>query len=310
MSSPLIVLNALVIRADSQPPEAIRHARPKYNANRHGQGIEDPGVEERKLALTDKPQLEWEAFDEYWRKTHGPKILHVDGPSDHQTARLKYYLQQHRIPGGPTSERPPPYSAAPDAQARLVTNPALRCAPYVRPSWDGVAQLAYQTREDLDAFFDLGPGKYGDKIVPDEAVFIRGFGFHIAEEHLILNHGDKRRDPIILIKSHVRNSALTRAQFRGRWMAQHADVVKRSVAGARRVLRYAQLVNISQPGDRIYDPVGDRFDGMSFMSFANMNEIESFLASDAYAAIRADEIEFAQESAYFTALNYMICDLT
>ena len=49
---PLIVLNAFVIRADSQPPEAIRRARPRYNVNRAGDGIEDPGVTDRQLALT------------------------------------------------------------------------------------------------------------------------------------------------------------------------------------------------------------------------------------------------------------------
>lgn len=309
MKSPLIVLNALAIRADSQAPEALRHARPQYNVNRAGQGSEDLGVQDRRLALTDKPQLEWEAFDEYWRKVHGPNILHVDGAEDHQTGLLTYYLQHHRVPAGPTSARPPPYSPQLDESGMLVKDPSTRCAPYQRPQWDGMAQLGYRSKQDLESFFNLGPGKYGNKIVPDEAVFIRGFGFHVAEEHVVLQ-GDRRRDPVILIKTHVRNAELTRAQFRGHWMAQHADLVTRSAPGSRLLRRYAQLVNISAEGDKLYDPVGDRFDGVGVMSFANMNDIEDYLASDAYAKIQADEAEFARESVYFTALNYVIRDLS
>jgi len=308
-ASPLVVLNVLVIRADSQPPEGHRRARPRYNVNRAGAGIEDPEARDRTLALTDRPQLEWEAFDEYWRKIHGPKILHVDGPDDRQTALLAYYLQQHRIPGGPTSERAPPYAAPLDAGSRLVTDPAARCAPYSRPAWDGIAQLGFRNRGDLAAFFDVGPGKYGQKIVPDEAVFIRGFGVHVAEEHVVVE-ADRRQHPVVLLKTHVRNPELTRAQFRGRWMAEHAERVRRAATAGGLVRRYAQLVNVSEPGDALYDAVGDRIDGVGAMSFANMNDVEDFLASDAYAELRADEREFASESAYFTALNYLIRDVT
>ncbi|MGE0336774.1 MAG: EthD domain-containing protein [Gammaproteobacteria bacterium] len=308
-TSPLIVLNALVIRADSQPPEGHRRARPRYNVNSAGAGIEDADARDRTLALTDRPQLEWEAFDEYWRKIHGPKILHVDGSDDRQTALLTYYLQQHRIPGGPTSERAPPYAAPLAPDGRLVTDPAARCVPYTRPAWDGIAQLGFRSRADLAAFFDVGPGKYGQKIVPDEAVFIRGFGFHVAEEHLVVA-ADRRQHPVVLLKTHVRNAGLTRAQFRGYWMADYAERVRRAATATGLVRRYAQLVNVSEPGDALYDAVGDRIDGVGALSFANMNDVEDFIASDAHAALCAEEQAFAAESAYFTALNYLIRDAT
>jgi EthD domain len=310
MNTPLIVLNAFVIRADSQPAEGIRAARPRYNANRAGQGIEDPSTQDRTLALTAKPQLEWEAFDEYWRKVHGPKILHVDGPHDRQTELLTYYLQQHRVPSGPTSERAPPYSASPDPSGRLVTDPAQRWATYTRPAWDGLAQLGYRSKQDLEAFFDVGPGKYGDKIVPDEAVFIRGFGFHLAEEHVVLQRGQRRRDPIVLLKLHTRNAELTRPQFRGYWMAQHAELIRRLPAEQYGLKRYAQLVNVSVPGDKIYDAIGDRVDGVSAMSFADMNGLEDYLSSTDYQAIRDDEAAFARDTIFFTTINYVIRDLT
>ena len=309
MNQPLIVLNAFVIRADSSAPAATRVARPRYNVNRRGEGVEDPNVADRTLTLTAQPQLEWEAFDEYWRKIHGPKILHSEGADDDQTPRLTYYLQQHRIPSGPTTEFPAPYQPK-LADGRLVATPAQHCAPYQRPAWDGMAQLGYRSQGDLEAFFDVGPGKYGDKIVPDEAVFIRGFGFHLAEEQVIIQHGERRRDPIILLKLHARNTTLTREQFRGRWMAQHADLIRRLPQARALIRRYAQLVNISKPGDKIYDPVGDRFDGVTALSFANMNDLEDFLASPEYATVQADEADFARDTTYFTALNYVIRDLT
>ncbi|HDY81576.1 MAG TPA: hypothetical protein ENH48_01290 [Halieaceae bacterium] len=309
-SSPLIVLNALVIRGDTSVAEGTRSARPKYNVNRTGEGVEDAGTSDKTLALTTQAQLEWEAFDEYWRKTHGPKILHQEGSNDRVTSLLRYYLQQHRIPGGPCSENAPPYRAKTTSDGLLVPDPAARCEPYIRPAWDGVAQLAYDDIRAVETFFDVGPGKYGDKIVPDEAVFLRGFGFNVCEEHVQIQNGDKRRDPIILIKNHTRNADLSRSEFRERWMNEHADVIKAKPQAANIIRRYAQLHNISKSSDKLYDAVGDAIDGITVMSFANMNDLEEFLCTDEYATIAEDEASFAIKTSYFTALNYVIRDTT
>jgi len=294
------------VRADSSAPLEHRVARPGYNVNRAGLGIEEQGTQNKTLALTATPQLEWEAFDEYWRKVHGPKILHHDGPEDAQTGLLCYYLQQHRVPGGPCSEYPPPYRAPLGKDGRLSAAPVTQMTAYRRPAWDGLAQLAYRTKEDLIKFFGAGPGKYAEKIMPDEALFIRSFAFHLAEEHIVIESAGLRRDPLVLLTTHTRNAGLTRAQFRGRWMAQHAQLMRElapTVAGFR---RYAQLVNVSEPSDPIYDALGDRFDGVSALSFASMNDLEDFLASPVYQRLRNDEREFAAESSFFTTLNYVI----
>lgn len=309
MHEPLLVLNALTVRADTSPPADTRVARPRYNVNRAGEGIEDDGVTDRRLALCDSPQLEWEAYDEYWRKTHGPKILHAEGAADAQTPLLQYYVQQHRLPAGPCSGHAPPYAPGADAEGRLPRDPAARCTPHRRPAWDGMAQLGYRNREALERFFDAGPGKYGDKIMPDEAVFLRGFGFHVAEEHVVVQRGDRRRDPIVLLKLHTRNPELSREAFRGRWMAQHAGLLRELTAGFP-LRRYAQLVNISRADERLYDPIGDRIDGIGVYAFANMNDCEDFVAGDQHAALLADEAEFAADTSFFTTLNYVIRDLT
>lgn len=303
VTEPLIVLNAFVLRADTSPPAGTRRARPGYNVNGAGRGIEEESVDERQLALTAQPQLEWEAFDEYWRKTHGPKIVHADGAGDAQTPLLQYYVQQHRLPAGPCSGHAPPYAPGADEAGLLPRDPAARCAPHRRPAWDGLAQLGYRTRAELERFFSAGAGKYGDKIMPDEAVFLRGFGFHLAEEHVVVQRGDRRRDPIVLVKLHTRSPTSTREEFRGRWMAQHAGLVRELAAPLR---RYAQLVNISDSGDRLYDAVGDAIDGVGVYSFANMNDCEDFVAGAAHAALVADEADFAPATSFFTTLNYVI----
>ena len=306
----LLVLNAFVLRADSSAAAAPRVARPGYNVNTAGEGIEDAGTRDHRLALTAEPQLEWEAFDEYWRKTHGPKIVHVDGPDDVQTPLLPYYLQQHRIPAGPHSGRAPPYVPDTDAAGRLVRVPAARCGAYARPAWDGLAQLGFADAAAAHAFFGAGPGKYADSIVPDEAVFLRGFAFHLAEEHVVLQRGDRRRDPVVLLKLHGRAHGLSRAEFRGRWMAQHAALLRELPDVARLVRRYAQLVNIGESGDALFDAAGDAIDGVGAYSFANMNDCEDFVAGAGHAALAADEAVFCAGTSFFTALNYVVRDLT
>ena len=125
---------------------------------------------------------------------------------------------------------------------------------------------------------------------------------------MVVQRGDRRRDAIILLKLHQRAAGSTREQFRGRWMAQHADLVRRHPLAQLLVRRYAQLVNVSQPGDKLYDPVGDRYDGVGVYSFANMNDCEDFIAGEAHNALVEDEQLFAPDTSFFTALNYVICD--
>ena len=306
MKEPALVLLAFVIRGDSLPPEAHRKARPGYNVNRSGQGVEDPGVADRQLVMSAHPQLEWEAFDEYWRKVHGPKIIHPDGAGDAATPALGFYLQQHRIPAGPCSEAPAPYAPVLGPDGLLDGAPAAHCRTYQRPMFDGLAQLGFSSRAALDAFFDP-QGKYGRKIVPDEQVFIRGFGYNVSEEHPVIT-GDRRSAPIILVRLHRRATTLDRPAFRGHWMAHHASLVRRHQEARTLVRRYVQLVNVVEADDPLHDELGQQFDGVGVYSFANMNDCEDFVASAAHAAIVEDETAFTASTSYFTALNYVICD--
>jgi SAM-dependent methyltransferase len=193
-----------------------------------------------------------------------------------------------------------------DASGLLITDPHAHVPAYDRPSFDGLAQLAFASKADFFTFFGVNPGdKYHDKIQPDEKVFLKGFAFNISKEFLIIPDRETR-DPIIFVETHKRKPSFTRAQFQDYWLDVHAHLVVSQPLVRRLVKRYAQLHNISVPTDAFYDPIGDQFDGITVMSFANPTDLENFLTSSTYARIVADENVFVAESDYFTAINYII----
>ena len=306
---PRIVLPAFVVRCDITPnTPPFRVARPGYCVNKSGQAIADPAASPHTPALESSAELDWEAFDQYWRKVHGPKIIYVDGPGDNVTQLLLRYEQQHRIAGGPTSAAAPPYRAEVDANGLLITAPHAVVPAYVRPSFDGLAQLAFASRADFNSFFGVQPGdKYLEKIVPDERVFLKGFAFNISKEFVIIP--DKgTRDPIILVKTLERGPQFaSRKQFQEFWLEHRTRLVVSSSSSRKLVQRYAQLHNISSPSDgAFYDPVGDRYDVIEVLSFANPNQLEDYLSSAEYEAVAADDARYSARTEFFTAVNYVI----
>ena len=53
-------------------------------------------------------------------------------------------------------------------------------------------------------------------------------------------------------------------------------------------------------GRAFLDPVGNQFDGITVMSFANPNDLEDFTTSDAYEAVVEDENNFIAESEFLS----------
>ncbi|MEJ7637386.1 MAG: EthD domain-containing protein [Singulisphaera sp.] len=306
MTEPLIVLPAFLSRADATAPDD----RPRDVNNvvgRDGQPLADPSADPSALAFEPNPNLAYEKWDEYWRKVHGMRFTHEDGPEDESMAVMLRYDQVHRIPGGPTSHFPPPYAAPVDEGGRLHSQIIGRIAPYQRPLYDGFAYMAFRPVEDLTLSF--GSGKFPAKIVPEERVMFRSVPHMIAREHILIASPD-HRDPISLIKVHTRHSRLTRGEFQGRWLGEHADLTLSRGATHRYVRRYAQLHNIgpAKEGDLFWHPVGSGWDGITVMSFAGMTDVEDYLMNDDYAAVERDEAEFVDHdrTEYWTGLNYNI----
>jgi len=78
------------------------------------------------FCLTRLPHLSREAFQDYWFNTHGPLVRSVAEPLG-----IRRYVQMHSMPD--------------------EVNAALQASRRGPPSYDGVAELWYDSLEDLGA---------------------------------------------------------------------------------------------------------------------------------------------------------------
>jgi hypothetical protein len=254
--------------------------------------------------LASDPDDYWEAYDEYWRKIHGPRVLHVDGAQDRVTDLFVRYEQQHRLPSGPTSGWALPYDAPTDGHGILLADPAAGLVPHARPRFDGIAQLAFTTFDDLVTFRDSE--KYGAKIAPDDRFFLSKLTIMIAEEITSVTRSDLPA-PILLARLHQRRTGSTREEFRARWKGEHARMLLSSGAAKRHVRRYAQLSAITMEAEGgSWNREGDIIDGLTMMRFSTPEDVEAYL--DESGDIAQDEASFTDGPEYFTALTHVMRD--
>ena len=297
-AKPLIVTPTFVSRVDDTP----RGERPQdagASKSRHGHEVHFPNLRPHALALEGDPNLAFEHWDEYWRKVHGPKFA-WDEPGSSSSLVLRYD-QVHRIASGPSSFFPPPYQAMLGDDGRLPEDPHKRVPPFRRPRWDGFAYIAYAEQADIEK--TLGQEKFGQRIVADEQVAFRMVSREITREYILIPSA-RHRDPISLVKIHVRRPDLSREEFQRRMLAEHAPRVLAQAATQELVRRYAQLHNI---GSTQKDPEGSRIDAVSVFAFASLNDVEDYLVSEDHAVIEASEHGLAGAgSEWWTGINYSV----
>lgn len=295
---PLIVTPTFVSRVDDTP----RGERPQDSGSaksRHGHEVHRPDWRPGALAIEGDPNLAFEHWDEYWRKVHGPKFA-WDEPGS-SSAKVLRYDQVHRVASGPSSFFAPPYRAMVDEDGRLPSDPWKHVPAFGRPRWDGFAYIAYAEQEDIEA--TLGQEKFAERIIADEQTAFRMVTREIAREYILIP-SERHRDPISLVRIHMRRPELSRADFQRRLLGEHADLVLAQGATRELVRRYAQLHNI---GSTQEDPEGSRIDAVSVLSFASMNDVEDYLVHPDHAAIDASEQALCGEgSEWWTALNYSV----
>lgn len=295
---PLIVTPTFLSRADDTP----RRDRPQDTGStkdRHGHEVRHPDWRPHAPALEREPNLAFEHWDEYWRKVHGPKFA-WDEPGS-SSARVLRYDQVHRIASGPSSFFRPPYRAMIDADGRLPSDPWAHVPGYRRPRWDGFAYIAYADEADLTA--TLEQEKYAERIIADEQTVFRMVTREITREHILIP-SERHRDPISLVKIHIRRPELDRDTFQHRLLGDHADLVLAQGATHELVRRYAQL---HTTGSTQEDPEGSRIDAVSVFAFASLNDVEDFLVHPDHAMIEASEEALAGEgSEWWTAINYAV----
>ena len=98
--------------------------------------------------LIRSPHLSREAFQDYWFNTHGPLVATV-----RETLRIKRYVQMHSLPD--------------------EVSQGLRSSRNAPPPYDGVAQLWYESLEELGALAgDTAAQEAGRMLLDDERKFI------------------------------------------------------------------------------------------------------------------------------------------
>jgi hypothetical protein len=297
-TQPLIVTPTFVSRVDDTPRRA-RPQDPGASKDRDGHSVRNPDLRPEALALEGDPNLAFEHWDEYWRKVHGPKFA-WDEPGSSSALVLRYD-QVHRLASGPSSFFAPPYRAMLDEQGRLPADPEARVPPLHRPRWDGFAYIAYAQEADIEG--TLKQPKFAERIVADEQVAFRMVTREITREYILIP-SERHRDPISLVRIHVRAPEWSREEFQRRLLRDHAQLVLAQPATRELVRRYAQLHNI---GSTQYDPEGGKIDAVSVLSFASLNDVEDYLVSDDYRLIEQSENALAGPgSEWWTAINYSV----
>jgi len=297
-TKPLIVTPTFVSRVDRTP----RSERPQdagASKSRHGHEVHLPNWRPGALALEGEPNLAFEHWDEYWRKVHGPKFA-WDEPGSSSNLVLRYD-QVHRIASGPSCFFAPPYRAMVDDDGRLPSDPERRVPAYGRPRWDGFAYITYAEQADIER--TLGQEKFAQRIVADEQVAFRMVTREITREYILIP-SERHRDPVSLVRIHMRADGLSREQFQHRMLHEHAPLVMAQAATRELVQRYVQLHNI---GSTQEDPEGSKIDAVSVLSFASLNDVEDYLVSADHAAIDASEAALTGEgSEWWTGINYSV----
>jgi hypothetical protein len=297
-TKPLIVTPTFLTRSDATP-RGERPQDPGSSKDKDGNEVRDPSQRPQALALESNPNLAFEHWDEYWRKVHGPKFA-WDEPGSSSKLVLRYD-QVHRIASGPSSLFPPPYRAMIGEDGRLPSKPEQRVPPLRRPHWDGFAYITYAEQDDIEK--TLKQEKFDQRIVADEQVVFRMVTREITREFILIP-SERHRDPIGLVKIHMRAPGLSREEFQRRLLGEHADVVLAQASTREFVKRYAQLHNI---GSTQEDPEGSKIDAVSVLSFASLNDVEDYLVSEDHRAIEASENALQGEgSEWWTAINYSV----
>ena len=154
---PLIVLPAFLMRPDLTP-EAERPRDGKNLVDGADKPVDLRTAKPSDLAFEKNPYVLGEKWNEYWRKIHGVRSPHRDGPEDRSMALMLRYDQVHRISSGPTSFMPPPYRPPLDASGKLFETIVGRIPSTKRPQYDGFAYMAFNNLDDLKVSF--GQGKF------------------------------------------------------------------------------------------------------------------------------------------------------
>ncbi|MEC9248456.1 MAG: EthD domain-containing protein [Pseudomonadota bacterium] len=177
------------------------------------------------FALRRKEGMSRRDFQEYWRNTHGPLV------SRHSTTlKIHRYIQLHTLDD-------PINDALAEARGGM------------EPPYDGVAELWWETPEDLDAFITESGSEAAQELLDDEKKFIDlpNSPLWFAYEYPQVNPTEymvaTQHSPLIKLFFCLRqpnNQSLEECQLY--WRTNHGPLI-RGVSTGFRMQRYLQVHN-------------------------------------------------------------------
>ena len=129
-----------------------------------------------------------------------------------------------------------------DGNGGLVGKPEEQVPPYMRPSWDGLAYIAYASEENLKLTLEK-QDQYSKRIIADEHVAFRMVTREICQEFILIPAA-QHRTAFSLVQVQYRRLGLSREEFRARMLKEHARELLSKPATHAYVKRYVQLHNI------------------------------------------------------------------
>ncbi|MFD7136453.1 hypothetical protein [Streptomyces sp. NPDC059894] len=308
-SRPSAMFPILIARSDDSAPDDRRERSEGSVIDRQGKPIERPDLTPSLNALEGNPNLMFEHWDEFWRKVHGPRVVHRDTAEDSMIEGVSNYHQIHRLAGAPSSAFPPPYEPLVDSTGLLYPHVWDKVPPYVRPAYDGLVYWAAPTTE---ALIPVGYSRQAvEKINHEGNLFNRGSAGSLSAEYVIVPTEEAALPPVCTVKIHHRRAG-EQHELQERLLRWHSDVIKDGELARRLVRRFAYIFTINKSADEpFYSERGVEVDAISVTYFRNMGDCETYYGSDEYRAVAQQEAEFldTERSEWWTGIVYPLIDV-
>ncbi|PHM44803.1 hypothetical protein Xmau_01517 [Xenorhabdus mauleonii] len=299
---PLTVVCSFLSRADDTPLTE-RSRADGHVLDHNGHVVADPAQNPADNALEGEPNINFEHWGEYWRKVHGVRFIHPETDSDTDILdKLIRYDQLHRLAAGPTQEDSVPYRVPADENRKLWPTVIGHIAPYNRPAWDGIAYLNFLNEDDIPLL--LGSDRVLQKILPEDQTIFRDIAPLLSKQYIIIP-SEFGNEAITLVKTHKRNTNISRSEFQAWWLGEYADEILNHNKNTKIIKRYVQLHNIgpTEKGQPFYHKYSSSLDGVSLLSFSNINDLEDYLRSPAYQNVIALETSNNMQTEYWTSAS-------
>lgn len=298
-----VVVFSFLSRVDKSPLNE-RPRSPGHVLDVTGRTVPDDKLDEALDPLGARPDAALEKWAEYWRKVHGPRFLYGEDSALDGLGALKQYVQLHRHSAGPNSDSRPPYVAPVGEDGKLFSTIAGHIPEFVRPIWDGVAFLTFDSVSGISDV--LGSRRFQEKISPEDKAIFRGVFPMLGRKHEVIAPGDHTVG-VTMLRLHFASPEFRRVATIGG--ASSLEMVRAQVASkhyGKDIKSYTILENqVEASTDGPFNnAMTERLSAVSLIGFSSMRKLEDFVVFNGNRGIFEFESEFCENSEYHTVINF------